>query len=111
MKFLTKIAVLFYVILIMFLSSFVLLFVLNYISIQYMINLSTLVYYDENLRMAFATRLSASRAASDMSREVAFLLRSASSARGPPNAATRRCSATWTGWGRKPGIVGKFMSL
>ena len=54
MKFLTRIAVLFYVTLIMFLSSFLLLFVLNYIDVQNIVNLFTLMYYDEALRMAFA---------------------------------------------------------
>lgn len=54
MKFLTRIAVLFYVILIMFLSSFVLLFVLNYIDMQNFVNMATVVYHDETLRMAFA---------------------------------------------------------
>ena len=54
MKFLTRIAVLFYVTLIMFLSSFVLLFVLNYIDMQNIVNLFTIIYYDEALRMVFA---------------------------------------------------------
>lgn len=54
MKFLTRIVVLFYVTLIMFLSSFVLLFVLNYIDIQNTVNLFSVIYYDEALRMAFA---------------------------------------------------------
>ena len=54
MKFLTRIAVLFYVILVMFLSSFILLFVLNYIEMRNIINLLALIYYDEALRMIFA---------------------------------------------------------
>ena len=54
MKFLTRIAVLFYVTLIMFLSSFILLFVLNYISMQRVVNLLAVIYYDEALRMTFA---------------------------------------------------------
>ena len=54
MKFLTRIAVLFYVTLIMFLSSFILLFVLNYIDMQNIVHLFTVIYYDEALRMAFA---------------------------------------------------------
>ena len=54
MKFLTRLAVLFYVTLIIFLSSFVLLFVLNYIEIQNVMNVVTVLYYDEAMRMAFA---------------------------------------------------------
>ncbi len=54
MKFLTRIAVLFYVTLVMFLSSFVLLFVLNYIEIQRIFNMLTIIYDDEALRMIFA---------------------------------------------------------
>lgn len=54
MKFLTRIAVLFYVTLIMFISSFILLFVLNYIDMQNIVNLFAVIYFDEALRMAFA---------------------------------------------------------
>jgi len=53
-KFLTRIAVLFYVTLVMFLSSFVLLFVLNYIEIQNISNMFSMIYHDEALRMIFA---------------------------------------------------------
>lgn len=54
MKFLTRIAVLFYVTFVLFLSAFVLLFVLNYIEIQNVLNMLTIVYYDEAFRMVFA---------------------------------------------------------
>jgi uncharacterized alkaline shock family protein YloU len=57
-KFLTRIAVLFYVTLVMFVSSFVLLFVLNYIDAQNIFNLMALVYRDETLRMIFAVSAS-----------------------------------------------------
>jgi len=53
-KFLTRIAVLFYVTLTIFLSSFVLLFILNYIEMQSVLNLITLLYYDETIRIIFA---------------------------------------------------------
>ena len=38
----------------MFLSAFVLLFVLNYIEMQSIFNMFTMIYYDETLRMVFA---------------------------------------------------------
>jgi len=57
-KFLTRIAVLFYVTLVMFLSSFVLLFVLNYIDKQSIFNMLALIYRDETLRMVFAVSAS-----------------------------------------------------
>ncbi|MBN1869891.1 MAG: alkaline shock response membrane anchor protein AmaP [Candidatus Omnitrophica bacterium] len=53
-KFLTRIAILFYVTLIMFISCFVLLLVLNYIDVQPLINMVTVMYSDEALRMTFA---------------------------------------------------------
>jgi uncharacterized alkaline shock family protein YloU len=53
-KFLTRIAVLFYVTFVMFLSAFVLLFVLNYIDMQSVLNMLTMIYFDEALRMIFA---------------------------------------------------------
>lgn len=54
MKFLTRLAVLFYVILILFLGSFVLLFVLNYIDMRNIMMLMVVIASDETLRMAFA---------------------------------------------------------
>ena len=53
-KFLTRMAVLFYVTLILFLSSFILLFVLNYLDIKSVMNLLTVIYHDEAMRMAYA---------------------------------------------------------
>ncbi len=54
MKFLTRIAVLFYVTFVMFLSAFALLFVLNYIELQNVYNMFSMIYYDEALRSIFA---------------------------------------------------------
>ncbi len=54
MKFLTRMVVLFYVTLIIYLSSFVLLFVFNYIDIYNVFNFLTVVYLDETARMVFA---------------------------------------------------------
>lgn len=54
MKFLTRIAVLFYVTMVLFLSSFVLLFVLNQIEVSGVLNLLSLIYFDETLRFIFA---------------------------------------------------------
>jgi uncharacterized alkaline shock family protein YloU len=53
-KFLTRVAVLFYVTLTMFLGSFIILFVLNYIDMQNFINLWIFIYQDEALRMICA---------------------------------------------------------
>lgn len=53
MKFLTRIAAIFYVTLALFLCSFILLFVLNRIDFVNIVNLLTLVYYDETLRIIF----------------------------------------------------------
>jgi len=53
-KFLTRIAVLFYVTLIIFLSSLVLLIAFNYIDLRNVLGLIVLVHYDETLRMIFA---------------------------------------------------------
>jgi len=54
MKFLTRIAVLFFVTLILFFSSFMLLFVFNYIELRSVLNMFTMIYFDETLRMFFA---------------------------------------------------------
>jgi len=54
MKLLTRIAVLFYVTMALFLSAFILLFVLNYIDIRSVQDLLWLIYYDEKLRFIFA---------------------------------------------------------
>ena len=55
MKFLTRIAVLFYVTMMLFVSSFILLFVLNKIEISSVLNFLTLIYFDETLRLIFAS--------------------------------------------------------
>jgi uncharacterized alkaline shock family protein YloU len=54
MKFLTRIAVLFYVTMVLFLGSFILLFVLNQIEVGSVLNLLSLIYFDETLRFIFA---------------------------------------------------------
>ena len=54
MKFLTRIAVLFYVTFVMFLCAFILLFVLNFIEMRSVMNMLAIIYYDEPLRMIFS---------------------------------------------------------
>lgn len=54
MKFLTRIAILFYVTMVMFLSAFTLLYVFNYINAQSVLEFFTLIYVDDNLRVIFA---------------------------------------------------------
>ena len=53
MNFLTRIAVLFYVTIILFISSFTLLFVLNYIDPRHVMETFSLIYLDDNLRLLF----------------------------------------------------------
>ena len=54
MTFLKRIAVLFYVTMVLFLGSFVFLFVLNYIDVRSVNQLLVMIYYDETLRIIFA---------------------------------------------------------
>lgn len=54
MKFLTRIAVLFFVTLIMFLSAFVIVFTYNLVSLQEVLDFITIVYYDEAVGMICA---------------------------------------------------------
>ncbi len=53
MNFLTRIAVLFYVTLILFFSAFTLLFVLNYIDARNVMEICSLIYRDDTLRLIF----------------------------------------------------------
>lgn len=53
MNFLTRIAVLFYVTIILFISSFTLLFVLNYIDPRSVMEIISLIYRDDNLQLIF----------------------------------------------------------
>ena len=57
MNFLKRIAILFYVTMVLFLVSFVLLFVLNYINVSDVHQLLSMVYFDETLRIIFAELL------------------------------------------------------
>ena len=59
MNFLKRIAVLFYVTMILFLGSFVLLFVFNYIDARSIHQLLSMVYFDETLRIIFGISASA----------------------------------------------------
>jgi len=54
MNFLKRIAVLFYVTMVLFLGSFVILFVLNYIDLPGIHRLLAFIYHDESLRIIFA---------------------------------------------------------
>ncbi len=54
MNILKRIAVLFYVTMVLFLSSFILLFVLNYIDVRSVHQLMSIIYSDETLRIIFA---------------------------------------------------------
>ena len=54
MNFLKRIAILFYVTMVLFLGSFVLLFVLNYIDARGVHQLLSMIYSDETLRIIFA---------------------------------------------------------
>lgn len=53
MNFLKRIAILFYVTMVLFLGSFALLFVLNYINVRDVHQLLSIVYFDETLRIIF----------------------------------------------------------
>lgn len=53
MNFLRRLAVLFYVTLILFVGSFIALFVLNYIEVRSVHQLVSLIYHDETLRIIF----------------------------------------------------------
>ena len=55
MNFLKRLAVLFYVTMVLFISAFILLFVLNAIEIKSVINVLIVIYSDEMLRMVFST--------------------------------------------------------
>lgn len=54
MNVLKRIAILFYVTMVLFLSSFILLFVLNYIDVRSVYQLMSIIYSDETLRIIFA---------------------------------------------------------
>ena len=54
MNFLKRIAVLFYVTMVLFLGSFILLFVFNYIDVRGVHHLLAMIYHDETLRIIFA---------------------------------------------------------
>src|SRR3989338_4709444 len=55
MNFLKRLSVLFYVTMVLFISAFILLFVLNAIEIKSVINVLIVIYSDEMLRMVFST--------------------------------------------------------
>ena len=55
MNFLTRIAVLFYVTIILFISSFILLYVLNYIDVSHVRDVFILIHRDDTLRLVFGT--------------------------------------------------------
>ncbi len=54
MKLLKRLAVLFYVTMMLFLSSFILLFVLNFIEVRGVLSFLSIIYVDETLRILFA---------------------------------------------------------